>query len=161
MKMLPVPGATGYFVDDQGHVWSDRRGGGSLRKLRCERTRNGYLRATIYMDDGTVARRSVHRLIAEVWHGPAPTARSICRHLDDDRSNNSPDNVAWGYHCDNVADAHRNGRYRRRIDEQVVRAIRTDVSAGMKYRDVVAKHGLRSTGHVSRIVNRTLWSHVT
>lgn len=53
--------------------------------------------------------RSVHSLVCESFNGPRPTGK-ICRHLDDDKTNNAPDNLAWGTYLDNFLDAKRNGR---------------------------------------------------
>lgn len=52
----------------------------------------------------------VHRLMAQVFL-PNPLGLPVVRHLDDDRSNNTLGNLAWGTHAENTADAVRNGRW--------------------------------------------------
>jgi hypothetical protein len=50
-----------------------------------------------------------HRLICEAFHGPAPEGRNVVRHLDGDRLNNRPENLAWGTYAENSADCVRLG----------------------------------------------------
>lgn len=52
-----------------------------------------------------------HREIAKAFI-PNPDNLPIVRHLDDDRSNNVIENLAWGTQKDNHNDAVRNGTYR-------------------------------------------------
>src|SRR5690606_34466884 len=47
----------------------------------------------IYVYRGKTYR--VHRLICEAFNGPAPDGY-VCMHLDEDASNNRPENLAWG-----------------------------------------------------------------
>jgi hypothetical protein len=51
------------------------------------------------------------RLILEAFVGPSPSKTHKARHLDDDRSNNTLSNLAWGTQKENVADALRNDRF--------------------------------------------------
>lgn len=44
----------------------------------------------------------VHRLICEAFHGPAPDDKPNCLHLDEDSSNNRPENLAWGSQKENL-----------------------------------------------------------
>lgn len=52
----------------------------------------------------TVGRRKVRvaTLVALAWHGPPEV-----RHMDDDRANARPENLAWGSHKENVRDRKR------------------------------------------------------
>lgn len=51
----------------------------------------------------------VHVLVCTVFNGEKPSSAEVCRHLDDDPSNNTPENLVWGTHQDNAVDALRNG----------------------------------------------------
>lgn len=44
----------------------------------------------------------VARLICEAFHGPAPTDKPVCMHLDEDSRNNRPENLAWGTQKENL-----------------------------------------------------------
>ncbi len=53
--------------------------------------------------------RSVHRLVAEAFHGPCPAGHET-RHLDGSKDNNRADNLAWGSRSENALDRARHGR---------------------------------------------------
>jgi hypothetical protein len=53
--------------------------------------------------DDVLKRRYVHRLVAELIHGPCPDGQE-CRHLDGDRQNNDYSNLRWGTHTENERD---------------------------------------------------------
>ncbi|MDG9785315.1 HNH endonuclease signature motif containing protein [Metapseudomonas otitidis] len=42
-----------------------------------------------------------HRLICEAFNGP-PWPGAVCMHLDEDASNNRPENLAWGTQKENL-----------------------------------------------------------
>jgi len=108
-RPLDVPG---YLAGADGRIYSTRTqsGGtdGPLRALSPSK-RGRYLRVALW-NRGRPVYCSVHALIAAAFHGPRPDGASLVRHLDDDPTNNKPENVAWGTPKDNGADKVRNGR---------------------------------------------------
>lgn len=54
--------------------------------------------------DGRKKMISVHRLVCIVFHGDPIPGKDIARHLDGDRFNNVPENLAWGSSQDNSDD---------------------------------------------------------
>jgi len=44
----------------------------------------------------------VSRLICEAWYGPSPPGKSVCMHLDEDATNNRPENLRWGTQTENM-----------------------------------------------------------
>ena len=96
-----------YAVTAQGDVWSRRRGKWTL--LRPTTSTRGYGKLCLILD-GQRRHLRLHRVICEAWHGAPPFLEAVARHLDDVRTNNHPDNLAWGSHSDNARDALRNGR---------------------------------------------------
>jgi len=44
----------------------------------------------------------VHRAVCEAFHGPAPFPKSIVIHLDEDATNNRPENLKWGTQKENL-----------------------------------------------------------
>lgn len=52
----------------------------------------------------------VGRLVLLAFIGP-PSDGQVCRHLDGNPKNNTPSNLAWGTHLENMADRKRHGRY--------------------------------------------------
>lgn len=86
---------------------------------------------------GKVVARSVHVLVADAFHGPRPYGQQV-RHLDGDRANNSPSNLAYGTARDNARDrlAHGNNPHGERngmtkLPEAGVRVIRAAYDAGV------------------------------
>jgi hypothetical protein len=43
----------------------------------------------------------VHQLVCEAFHGPKPFPEAIVLHLDEDPSNNRPENLRWGTRKEN------------------------------------------------------------
>jgi len=44
----------------------------------------------------------VHRLVCEAFHGAAPSPRHVVIHLDEDATNNKPENLKWGTQRENL-----------------------------------------------------------
>jgi HNH endonuclease len=55
----------------------------------------------------------LHHLVAEAWHGPRPDGAPVLHH-DDDPLNPEADNLRFGSHAENAADARRNRRSSRK-----------------------------------------------
>jgi len=45
---------------------------------------------------------TVSRLVCGAFHGAPPFSGAVCMHLDEDRKNNCPDNLAWGTRKENL-----------------------------------------------------------
>ncbi len=44
----------------------------------------------------------VHRLVCEAFHGPMPFFKAVVIHLDEDATNNRPENLRWGTQKENL-----------------------------------------------------------
>jgi hypothetical protein len=80
----------GYSIDEQGRIFSARSG----RFLKPSRM-GAYLGLQIRDRTGERRQRYVHRLVLEFTTGVCPPGMQA-RHLDGDRFNNAPANLAWG-----------------------------------------------------------------
>lgn len=101
--------------------------------------------------------RYVHRLVCETFVGPEPFPGALVRHLDGDRLNNLADNLAWGTHADNTADAKGHGTLRgggMKLDVEKVRMIRASLAAPDRetYEQIGARHGV--TGSCVYAINK-------
>lgn len=105
----------GYSVSKQGYVWGPGRYGNPGILTPWANPRSGHLMVSLYVD-GNRYKEYVHRLVAEAFI-PNPEGYPLVRHLDDDPSNNSVENLAWGTQLDNVHDAIEHGRFRYFSDE--------------------------------------------
>jgi len=105
-----------YEVSDRGRVHSlDRHSTDATgrvriwkgRLLRLSQSPEGYPRVGLHRD-GETRSVSVHRLVAEAFHGPG---EGHVRHLNHARDDNRASNLAWGTPAENWHDSVRDGRH--------------------------------------------------
>ena len=94
-----IPGFPGYEVSDLGNLRSLKPGKQGPRVPVIDR---GY-RRTMLSVGGVHYKRSIHQLVALAFIGPVPD-RCEVRHLDGNRANNVPANLAYGTSAENRAD---------------------------------------------------------
>lgn len=127
---------------------------GELRELTPTPNRNGYLRVRDGGDWLMVA-----RLVCEQHHGPPPTPEHQAAHLDGDRTNNHPDNLAWKTPAENAADRIRHGTQAaptRKLSPLRAGWMRDLRAAGFTIRALASAFGV-SERHVQRVVNGHAW----
>ncbi len=117
-EWLPVVGYEGlYEVSNLGRVRSYdhyvlRRSGQKVlwrgRVLKPNKGSKGHYRVSLHKD-GNQMSREIHRLVARAFI-PNPNGYPVVRHWDDDKDNNSVQNLLWGTQQDNIQDALRNGQ---------------------------------------------------
>lgn len=100
-----VAGFPGYEVSDDGRVRIARW----CREMPGSPDGNGYV-IVVLRRGGRRYSRPVHRIVADAFL-PNPDELPLVRHLDDDPTNNTVDNLAWGTHSDNRRDSVRNGTH--------------------------------------------------
>lgn len=127
-KLHPIAGFEGYFVDEEGRVWSKHRRGRAGKfgpvydptPLKSNWTNKNsacvsgrYLSVTLTDASGKKHSCGVHTLVCAAFRGPKPGPDSEVRHLDGDASNNRATNLAWGSRADNRADQEAHGTFSR------------------------------------------------
>lgn len=157
--MKPIPSAPGYFASPDGTIYRS----GKLIKSRSNG--KGYLRIRTSVN-GVLHDRYVHRLVCEAYHGRCPQGHE-CRHLDGNRGNNIPSNLAWATKAENEADKRLHGTLVRgerangaKLSEDAVRAIRQQVAAGSSLKDLAPLYAVREAS-LSDIVSGKRWKHVS
>jgi hypothetical protein len=126
-RWLPVVGFEGrYEVSNLGRVRSHFRGGRMLKPY-INVPRGGYRYVNLHDEQGQHMRR-VARLVAAAFHGE-PAAGQVVRHLDNCRTNDVPENLAWGSAKDNSADMVRHGTNPAGERHPMARLSRDDVVA--------------------------------
>lgn len=118
IELRPITGFSGYFIGRDGSVWSHLARMGTKgelvwRQMKPSRNSNGYLAVAIRPDGqrkhgDNPKTRYVHRLMLEAFVGPCPSGMVAC-HINDKRDDNRLENLRWGTHKSNSADALRNG----------------------------------------------------
>lgn len=103
----------------------------------------------------------VHRLICEAFAGPAPHHGAVCMHLNEDATDNRPENLAWGTQRENLAAPGFRAYLRRRSAKPKINA---DQAKQIKYGGMTASAAAKQFGispsTVSNIRNGRAWRHV-
>lgn len=80
------------------------------RKLKLEMLANGYYFVRLGLGErGRAWLVPVHQLVLTAFHGPRPNG-NVARHLNDEKTDNRAENLAWGTRSENALDAQKNGR---------------------------------------------------
>lgn len=160
---LPIQQHPGYEVSSLGRVRGIYARGGERIVLKQIPGRSGaekYARVKIGKK-----RIPVHRLVCEIFHGPAPQGKPNVLHFDDDPTNNRAGNLSWGDVLDNAADRVRNGTQAHhdpgtlpfsKLTWETARAIRARVSAGERQCDLAVEYGVSRTT-VCNVIKRKVW----
>lgn len=109
----PVPSYPGVMASSWGRIKLPEREGtmpnGSERKYRTKpiygvKTRSSKAARHTYMgiQNRFLGNLKVHRLVCEAFHGVAPHAKQIVIHIDEDATNNRPENLRWGTQKENL-----------------------------------------------------------
>lgn len=97
------PTYPGAYADWEGSIYAIVKG--KLKK-RPERTDvHGYVRVRLPDAQQYLLRdEKKHKLVCTAWHGPKPFNGAVVRHLNDNKNDNSPGNLAWGTNKQNSQD---------------------------------------------------------
>ena len=107
--MTPIPFAPHYYVTRDGEIFSAKRS--QLRKLKPQIDQDGYPRVMLCVG-GREILVGIHRIVCATFNGPPSSPGMLVRHLDDVKTNNTPQNLSWGEPLDNTKDMFRNGGHR-------------------------------------------------
>lgn len=109
----PVPSRPGIMASSWGRIILPERvaempnGGKRVYKTRPtygSKTKSHSGARHLYMGKQTrhFGNLKIHRLVCEAFHGPAPKDKPIVLHLDEDATNNRPENLRWGTQKENL-----------------------------------------------------------
>ena len=110
----PIPSIPGACASSLGRVWMPSKKG---VPLPWGGTRDYFSRPRFGSEEKSATGRAdsprrrilrwngktykVHQLVCEAYHGQKPFPTAIVLHLDEDPSNNRPDNLRWGTRKEN------------------------------------------------------------
>lgn len=159
-----------YSVSDKGRVYGHKRRGCSGRVLRTNPRSNSsrYLRVHLCMDN-SIKSKDVHSLVCTAFNGPRQPGQ-VCRHLDGNPQNNTPNNLKWGTHKDNYQDSIRHGTaylvFNSRGQKNPAAKLRASQvieirhkAKAMAHAAIASEYGI-SRQNVGDIVNRRSWRHI-
>jgi hypothetical protein len=142
-------------VSSQGRVRNTKTG----NMLKSFPHKSGYLNVQLW-DDGKYKTFMVHRLVAFAFVGLPPSEKHEVAHSDGDRHNNSPSNLRWVLHAENMRDRDRHGTTARgerngktKHSDIVVIMARNMRDSGMRRREIAAALGI-SKGTVAGYIGR-------
>jgi len=109
----PVPSYPGVMASSWGRVKLPESEGvmpnGGKRKYRTKpiygvKTRSSKTARHTYMgiQNRALGNLKVHRLVCEAFHGVAPKDKQVVIHIDEDATNNRPENLRWGTQKENL-----------------------------------------------------------
>lgn len=162
-----IPSAPFYQASSLGRIRRSRSATGT----KAGRVRRLHVRASGYVDinlsHGNVHQnRTVHSLVCEAFHGPAPSSEHEVSHGNGDRSDNRPENLSWKTHLENEAEKVTHGtipvgqdHYNSKISEEMVREIRLRFSNGERPAPIARNLSLKIK-HVCKIISRQIWTHI-
>ena len=107
--MREIQGCYGYFVTDDGKIFSNRTG--ELIELKQHQVK-GYYFVNLHTGYGRKTRKklAVHHLVLMCYVGEKPFNKAVTRHLNGNPHDNRVENLAWGTYKENTQDMIRHGR---------------------------------------------------
>lgn len=116
LKPISIAPSDDYMAGSDGQIYSRTQLRGVGKKVRVDwyplqggATGNGYFSVSL-CHNNIKKTKSVHRLICAAFHGEPSKPSLQVRHLDGNRSNNLPENLAWGTQQENWLDRKTHGR---------------------------------------------------
>lgn len=123
-KSLPIEGLEHYQVSNTGRVRnSSYKGTGRIRNMSPCSDKDGYQTVCLTSLDGKQKSYRVHRLVAQVFIYNPDNLEQV-NHLDENKANNSVDNLEWCTSKQNNNYGHRNERMSRSKRNTNCRAVR-------------------------------------
>lgn len=162
-------GFPGYAVGSDGVLWSCRHRYGSRpwRRIRPAITADGYKQASLRRDGANFSMK-IATLVAEAFLGARPERMEVC-HCDGTRTNDTPNNLRWATHQENIDDTAVHGSRQRqgkagasnnaaRLTEKDVLEIRA-MYPGCTQVELARRFGIKQP-QVSEIIRRVSWRNL-
>ncbi|HEX4607795.1 MAG TPA: HNH endonuclease [Urbifossiella sp.] len=159
-EMKTIPDLPDYFAASDGTIW--RLKGNTLAPVKARKLKNGYLAANVRRSVGKWVTEYIHRLVAMAWHG-LPPAGAQTRHLNGNKNDCTPTNLAWGDARSNHQDKVRQGRNNAgernpaaRLNRMTAFAAKEAVALGVSRKKVAARYGV-SKHTIGALVRGVTW----
>jgi hypothetical protein len=109
-----IPGFPGYFVGNDGTVWTSKikagnfagQIGSAIEMMKDRPDKYGY-RVVGLRNGRRQITRKVHQLVLSAFVGPMPDGMEGCHYPNSNRSNNNVDNLRWDTKAENAKDRYR------------------------------------------------------
>lgn len=163
-----IPGLPGYFITENGAVYSCKRtstaaNDAPLRRMKTS-VYDGYERVSLFHADRRMP-WGVHQLVLLAFVGQCPDGQET-RHMNGDRLDNRLGNLCYGTPLQNAADRDLHGTTARgemngfrKVNDVIVGEIRNMAAAGASYVAIAEQFGI-SDVHAQKIATGKQWAHV-
>lgn len=165
MKQINIDGFEGYFVNEDGKVFSNKQG--KVREI-SQSVQRKYYASSFWLEDGTQKHIYVHRLVALTFIDN-PENKPFVNHKDGNKLNNHVSNLEWVTRQENVDHAMENNLVpamvgvnngRAILTEDQVRDIYSKLLNGEKSIDLAREFSVEKTT-IGNIKRRKEWKHIT
>lgn len=169
LEWRPVPGFPAYEVSQRGDFRriTSARGSRAGRLLNPYRRPGGYVTIYLSKGHGDGGHYLVHRIVCEVFHGPAPTSSHEVAHGDGDPWNNDFSNLRWATRSENSADRRLHGtdcrgdrHPARKLTSEQVLEIRSGYKGIHGEQVAIARRYGVSRAAISLILTGQTWTHL-
>jgi hypothetical protein len=158
---------SGCRVGSDGSFWRFKAG----RWVRIYGSKNDHNNWLVIIPGGTAKSRrcvKIAVLVLTAFVGPKPPGMECC-HKDDNKDDNSIENLYWGTHKENMLDRDRHGlnvNHRgsahgmSKLTEERVREIRKLWETGTRNQALLARMFNVTPGTIRQVIKRKTWNHV-
>lgn len=161
-----IPGFPGYKINEAGDILGPGRGayqlrvGGSTVKPKLQ---EGYLCVRLYDANGGRKGRLVHRLVLEAFTGP-PCEGQEARHLNNIKTDNRLENLAWGSRLENASDSIENykrgtSHHNAKLTDSDVKTARAMRVQGFSYPEIARRFGVVYST-IRKAIRGDGWNHI-
>lgn len=154
MMELSDYGWSGYFINDDGEIFSTRRR--YMKKLKPATSAQGYLFYDLHNGESHKL-VFVHRLMAQIHYGDANGLQ--VNHKDGVKTNNRADNLEYVTSAQNTQHSYRMGLQRTDVDPNMVSEIRWLHSIGYSQKELQEIFSI-SKATCNGICSYRTWKHI-
>lgn len=136
--------------------------GGRKPFLKSRLNKDGYLQVGLSVE-GRSYSKLIHRVLCQVFHGDPPFEGAQALHQDDNKQNNTPENLYWGTHQQNMDDMRRHGNTCNgarsglaKLTWETVGEIRRLATSGVIPNRIAKQFGI-SHRHATLIIRNEMW----
>jgi DNA-binding transcriptional regulator YiaG len=154
---ISIKGYQNYYVSNLGRIKVKLKSGDELIKKQC--FSNGYLVLGL-TKNGKQKTARVHRIVAEEFVTKPKNKKDLeVNHIDNDKLNNSAQNLEWITHQENSQKVFSSKRRIIKVTPEIVKSIRVLKKEGVSQTNIAKQFNL-SNGTISDIILNKKWHYV-